>query len=285
MKKIISIILAALMIATVVVSFTSCGPTDWEKVQKDGKIVCGITIYEPMNFKDENGNLVGFDTEFAKLVGEKLGVEIEFQEIKWGNKYVELNAGNIDCIWNGFTSNSKDDDGVERSEKVDFSYAYADNKQCIVVKQENLASITSAASLQGKNGAAEAGSAGEAYAKSVTTTVTGKTAQMDTFPEVKSGAVDFAVVDVLLAQNIVGQGNYSDLAIVSFDVIDIAPEVYSIGCRKGSDLDEKINEAIIELLNEGKLEELAAKYTKYNDDGSVKMAVRLTDSLLAMKTK
>ena len=58
MKKIISIILAALMIATVVVSFTSCGPTDWEKVQKDGKIICGITIYEPMNFKDEDGNLL-----------------------------------------------------------------------------------------------------------------------------------------------------------------------------------------------------------------------------------
>ena len=104
MKKLISIILAVLMIAAVSVSLVSCGATDWEKVQKEGKIVCGITIYEPMNFKDADGNLVGFDTDFAKLVGEKLGVEIEFQEIKWGNKYVELNAGNIDCIWNGFTS-------------------------------------------------------------------------------------------------------------------------------------------------------------------------------------
>ena len=97
---------------------------------------------------------------------------------------------------------------------------------------------------------------------------------MDTFTEVKSGAVDFAVVDVLLAQKIVGEGNYADLAIVSSDVIDIDPEVYSIGCRKNSNLDEKINEAIVELLNEGKLEELAEKYD-----------VRITDSLMAMKTK
>ncbi len=263
------------MIATAVVSLASCTVKDWEKVQENGKIVCGITIYEPMNYKDENGNLIGFDTEFAKLVGEKLGVEIEFQEIKWGNKYIELNAGNIDCIWNGFTSNSKDDDGVERSEKVDFTYAYADNKQCVVVKKSALASITSVESLAGKTAAAEEGSAGESYAKGVTTKeVVGKTAQMDTFTEVKSGAVDFVVVDVLLAEKVVGKGNYSDLAIVSSDVIDIDPEVYSIGCRKNSDLDEKINDAIVELLNEGKLEALAVKYD-----------VRLTDSLMAMKTK
>ena len=274
MKKIISLIMAVLMIAALCLTLTGCKKTDWENIQKKEKLVVGYTLYPPMNYKDDNGNLIGFDTEFAKLVGEKLGVEIEFQEIKWGNKYIELSAGTIDCIWNGFTSNAKDDDGVERSEKVDFTYAYADNKQCVVVKKDMLSSITSVSSLAGKKGSAETGSAGETYAKSVTTIeIVGKTAQMDTFAEVKSGAVDFVVVDVLLAETIVGKGNYSDLAIVSFDVIDIAPEVYSIGCRKNSDLDEKINEAIIELLNEGKLDALAAKYN-----------VRLTDSLTAKKT-
>ena len=95
---------------------------------------------------------------------------------------------------------------------------------------------------------------------------------MDAFAEIKAGAAQFAVVDVLLAEKTVGVGDFSDLAIV--ETISIDKEVYSIGCRKGSDFDEKINEALVALLNEGKIEELAAKYN-----------VRVTDSLLAMKSK
>ena len=283
MKKIISLIMAIVMIATLTLTLASCGKSDWEKIEEKGTIVVGYTRYAPMNFYDADGDLkedvdgdfVGFDTEFAKLVGEKLGVEVKFQEIKWENKYIELNAGNIDCIWNGFTSNTKDDDGVERADKVDFTYAYADNKQCVVVKKDKLSTITSVSSLDGKTGAAEKGSAGETYAKSVTSVeIVTKDKQTDTFLEVKSGAVDFVVVDILLAQNIVGQGNFDDLAIVPADIINIDPEVYSIGCRKNSDLDEKINEAIVELLNEGKLDALAEKY-----------GVRLTDTLVAKKTE
>ena len=263
------------MIAAVSVSLTSCGVKDWEKIQEKGEFVCGITMYEPMNYCTVEGDmstLTGFDTELAILVAEKLGVTVKFQEIVWGNKYLELNAGNIDCIWNGFTSNSKDDDGVERADKVDFTYAYLDNAQCVVVKKDALANYTSAASLAGKKATAETGSAGESYAKSVTTVeIVGKTSQMDTFAEVKAGSADFAVVDVLLAEELVGKGNYTDLTIV--DAIQIDKEVYSIGCRKGSDFDEKINEALVELLNEGKLEELADKY-----------GVTITKDLLAKKT-
>ena len=275
MKKIISMILAVIMIATMALTFTSCKKSDWAAIKEEGVFVCGITIYEPMNYCEVEGDmstLTGFDTELAKLVAEKLGVQVKFQEIVWGNKYLELNAGNIDCIWNGFTSNSKDDDGIERADKVDFTHAYLDNKQCVVVKKDALANYTSAASLAGKKGTAETDSAGESYAKTVTTVeIVGKTSQMDTFSEVKSGAVDFAVVDVLLAEKLVGKGNLTDLAIVTS--IEIDKEVYSIGCRKDSDFDEKINEALIELLNEGKIEELAEKYN-----------VRVTDSLLEMKT-
>ena len=275
MKKILTLALALLMIAGSVVSFASCGEkTDWETIEKNGKFVCGITIYEPMNYYEADGTtLTGFDTELAKMVAEKLGVEVDFQVIDWGNKYTELSSYNIDCIWNGFTSNSKDDDGIERSDKVDFSYAYLDNAQCVIVKSDKVASITSAESLKGLKGAAETGSAGETYAKSVTDAdkVIGKTSQMDTFLELKSNAVDFIVVDVLLADKIVGNGDYAELAKATAVTIDT--EVYSIGCRKGSDFDEKINEALVELLNEGKLETLA---TKYN--------VHITDSLMAKKT-
>ena len=274
MKRILTFALAVLMIAGCALTFASCGAkTDFEKVEKKGEMVVGYTLYEPMNYLDANGNLTGFDTELALLVGEKLGVTIKFQKIEWGNKYAELTAGAIDCIWNGFTSNSKDDDGIERKDKVDFTYAYLDNAQCVIVRAADAANYTTAASLQGKKAAAETGSAGESYAKTVTDAdkVVGKTSQMDTFLDLKSGAVDFIVVDVLLADKIVGNGDYADLAKAS--AISIDAEVYSIGCRKGSDLDEKINEALVELLNEGKIEELA---TKYN--------VHVTQSLMDKKT-
>ena len=221
---------------------------------------------------DESGDLIGFDTELAKLVAEKLGVQVEFQVIDWGNKYAELQSGAIDCIWNGFTSNSKDSDGVERKDKVDFSHAYLDNKQCVIVKTSRLGEFTSAAALSGKKAGAETGSAGESYAKSAGATIeAAKSSQLAVFSDLNSGAVDFIVVDKLLADEIVGKGNYADLSVVT--AIDIDPEVYSIGCRKGSDFDEKINEALVALLNEGKIEELATKYD-----------VRVTDTLMAMKT-
>ena len=278
MKKILSLVLAIVMVATMAIAFTSCGKkSDWEKIQEKGEFVCGITIYEPMNFyadPTDETTLTGFDTELAKLVAEKIGVNVKFQKIEWGNKYVELNTNTIDCIWNGFTSNSKDDDGIERSEKVDFSHAYLDNKQCVVINTTKIAldSIKSAQDLAGKTATAEDGSAGATYAKGVTTVgLVSKSSQMDTFIELNNKTVDFAVIDLLLAEKIVGQGDFADLAIV--DTIDIDPEVYSIGCRKGSDFDEKINEALVELLNEGKIEELAAKYE-----------VRVTDSLMALKT-
>ena len=275
-----SIILILLLCA--VLAFTaSCGKnSDWKKIEKNGKFVCGITLYAPMNYYDANGDLVedsdgtliGFDTELAKLVAEKLGVDVEFKVIEWGAKYTELQAGAIDCIWNGFTSNSKDSDGIERSEKVDFTHAYLDNKQCVIVKTDRLGEFTSAASLAGKKAGAESGSAGESYAKDAGATIeVTKPSQLAVFTDLKAGSVDFIVVDMLLAQSIVGKSDYADLSMVS--AIDIDPEVYSIGCRKGSDFDEKINEVLVELLNEGKVEALA---TKYN--------VRITDSFMAKKT-
>ncbi len=282
MKKLISVVLAVLMIAGMASVFASCSAgSDFEKIAEKGEMVVGYTVYAPMNYFDANGDLeadetgefIGFDTELAKLVGEKLGVTIKFQKIEWTNKYTELNSHAIDCIWNGFTSNSKDDDGIERKDKVDFTYAYLDNAQCVVVKASEINNFSNVDSLKGKKGAAESGSAGETYAKSVTDAdkVIGKGSQMDTFIELKSNAVDFIVVDVLLAEKIVGKGDYADLKIASS--ISIDSEVYSIGCRKDSDLDEKINEALIELLNEGKIEALAEKY-----------GVHVTKSLMDKKT-
>ena len=250
MKKIIALILALIMCAVV---FVGCGK------KEDNVLTCGVTIFEKMNEKDADGNWTGFESEFAMEVGKIIGMEVEFQEIVWEQKYNELNSGAIDCIWNGFTANSSDN-GIARSELVDFSYGYMLNQQCIVVKADKVDEYKTEADLAGKSACTEGGSAGEAYAKKVTDAdkVFSATAQINAFPEVKSGAVDFAVVDILLAKNICGSGDYADLAIV--DAIELESEIYAIGFKKGSALTEKVNAAIKQLEESGKLMEIAKKY-------------------------
>ena len=222
-------------------------------------LTCGVTIFEGMNEQDADGNWIGFESEFAIEVGKILGMDVKFQIIDWSQKYNEVNSGAIDCIWNGFTANSSDN-GIKRSELVDFSYGYMLNQQCIVVKADRVAEFADEAALSGKTACVEGGSAGEAYVTTVTDAdkVSKATAQINAFPEVKSGAVDFAVVDIVLAKNICGKGDYADLAIV--ESIELDSEIYAIGFKKGSDLTAKVNDAIKQLEANGKLVEIAKKY-------------------------
>ena len=255
MKKLISLLLVIIMCAGATFAFSSCN---------NDKLVCGVTIFENMNEQDAEGNWTGFESEFAMEVGKLLDMDVEFQIIDWSQKYAELNAGKIDCIWNGFTANSSDD-GVERKDLVDFSYTYMLNQQCIVVKSENLANYKTEADLAGKTAAVEGGSAGADYAKKAV----GENGKLVEFPaqnkaflEVNSRTSDFAVVDILLAQNVCGKGDYTDLVIV--EDIELAAEYYAIGFKKGSELTAKVNEAIKTLDENGKLMELAKKYKLEN---------------------
>ena len=256
MKKILSAVLSVTMAFCMLAVFAGCD-------KKAGKLICGVTIFEPMNYQEANGEWTGFDTEFARLVGEKLDMKVEFQKIDWKQKYTELEAGTINCIWNGFTANGEDD-GKPRNELVDFSYSYMNNKQCVVIKKDNADQFTKVEDLADKKIAAENGSAGEAAAKDVLAsedTYIGAESQVSTLIEVKSGAVQCAVIDILLAQTLVGNGDYSDLAIAD---IELAAEVYAVGFKKGSDLTEKVNKAIQELFDEGEMDKLAAKYNLEN---------------------
>ena len=253
MKKILCLALALVMCACM---FIGC--------KKDDTLTCGVTIIPGLNEKDADGNWTGFESEFAMEVGKILGMKVEFQEIEWSQKYNELNSGAIDCVWNGFTANSTDKDAsgavVDRSTLCDFSYGYMLNQQCVVVKSANVANFADEASLKGKTACVEGGSAGETYAKTATDEdkIKSTTAQINAFMEVKSGAVDFAVVDIILAQNVCGKGDYADLAIV--ESIELESEIYAVGFKKGSDLTAKVNKAIKELEENGKLMELAKKY-------------------------
>lgn len=254
MKKIISLVLVAIMAITSMLALTSCN------ANPEDTLVCGVTPFEKMNEQLPDGTWTGFESDFATAVAEKLGMKVKFVEINWDNKYNEVNSGAIDCIWNGFTANTTEKNGTNRGDLVDFSYGYMLNQQCIVVKASKLAEITSEASLEGKSACVEAGSAGEAYAAGVTdeANIVGAPTQINTFAEVKSGAVDFAVVDIVLAQNICGQGDYTDLVIV--EAIELPSEVYAVGFKKDSPLTDKVNAAIKELDEDGTLEALAKKY-------------------------
>lgn len=252
MKKLLAVVMAVLMMA---VCFAGCGET------KKETIVVGYTIYEPMNYLDENGELIGFDTELAKAVFSNLGYEVIFQEIDWESKYTDLNSNTIDCVWNGFTCNTADDDGVLRSEKVDFSYNYMENRQVIVVKKDS--GIASAEDLKGKMGVAESGSAGETYANSFEgITFKGFTKQTDCLFEVNAGTADFAVLDAQLAKSYCGKGDYADLVVV--DSLSSDVEYYAIGFKKGSELTANVNEQLETLAADGTIAKLAEKYDVAN---------------------
>ncbi len=252
MKKITAAFLAALMLLFV---FASCGQNSDQKV-----VTVGYTLYEPMNYLDDNNELIGFDTELAKAVFEGLGYQVVFKEIEWSNKYTDLAAKNVDCLWNGFTANCADDDGVQRSEKVDFSYNYMINQQAVVVKADIASEVTGADYFKDKIGYAEAGSAGASYADSAFegAKIMDAIKQTEALMEVKSGSATFAVVDVLLAKSMVGTGDYADLAIV--DSLTSDPEYYAIGFEKGSDLTAQVNAQLEKLAADGTIKKLAEKY-------------------------
>lgn len=276
MKRILALILAVAMLTASMFALAACGDNgdngdngntetgDFAEIKEKGYFVCGITVYAPMNYFTEEGDLTGFDTEFAQAVAAELGLEAKFQVISWPQKYMELNSGAIDLIWNGFTF-GEEKDGVSRTEYVDFTHAYLENRQCLVTKADKLDTYSTPESLKGKLGVAEGGSSGEAVALELTdeANVTTFTSQASALMELEAGNADFAVIDYQMANSMVGQGDYKDLAIN--DAVQPESEVYAIGCRKGSDLTAKINEAIVKLSENGKLAELAEKYGLEND--------------------
>lgn len=231
---------------------------DWQYIADKGNFVAGITLFEPMNYYDENGELTGFETEFTKAVCEKLGVEAKFQEIEWDKKEIELNAKTIDAIWNGLTVTE------ERKENMGFSKSYVRNKQVVVIKADNKDKYTDEASMAGASCAAESGSAGQTAIETSSVLsqneFVGASAQKDVLLEVKAGTVELGVLDYVMAKASIGEGtDYSDLMIV--EGVELAPEEYAIGMRKrDTETIEKVNGAIDELVADGTLKALAEKY-------------------------
>lgn len=227
--------------------------SDLDYIKEKGKLVIGYTVYEPMNYTDADGSFTGFDTELATAVCEKLGVEPEFVEINWDTKVVELDAKSIDCIWNGMTLT---DDIMANTATTK---AYAKNAQVVVVKDGT--DYASTADLVGKTVVAEAGSAGEAAIEGdenlAQADYVSKSVQTDCLMEVAAGTADAAVLDLTLANAMIGEGtDYASLAIVD----ELNAEEYGVAFRKGSDAAAAVDAAFDELKADGTMQALAEKY-------------------------
>ena len=254
MKKMITLILAILMLASLL---TACGTTaaktDLDAIKDAGKLIVGITDYAPMDYKDENGEWTGFDAEFAQLFAKELGVECEFYVIAdWGKKFMELETKQIDAVWNGMTITE------EAQLNSSVSSPYVINAQVVVMKADVVANYADAASMNGLTIAVENGSAGQDAASAIEgANIVPLQDQAAALMEVKAGTADACVIDITMANAMTGEGtNYADLAAG----ISLTEELYGVSFRKDSDLTAKFNDFMAKIKADGTLQALADKY-------------------------
>lgn len=224
------------------------------------ELVIGLDdTFVPMGFKDENGELVGFDVELAKAVCEKLGKEYKFQAIDWSMKETELNSGNIDLIWNGYSISD------ERKEKVDFSKPYLDNKQIIVTLADS--SINKKADLEGKKVGAQNQSTAVDAVKADESNIIEKfdggdlvtfENNNDALMDLEAGRLDAIVVDEILARYYIEARGSEKYKILDENFGD---EQYGVGIRKGdTEFVDAFNKALDEVVADGTAGEISKKW-------------------------
>lgn len=254
MKKIVAIVIALLM----ALSVCSCGSSkeesksDLDYIKEKGKLVVGITAFEPMDYKEKGSDeWIGFDADMAKEFAKTLDVDVEFIEIDWDNKVFELDGKTIDCVWNGMTLTD------EVTAAMDCSDAYCNNAQIVVVPKDKADKYTTVESCKELSFAVENGSAGKEMAEANNFKYTEVQTQADALMEVAAGTSDAAIIDSLMAAAMIGEGtSYSNLV----STVALNDEKYGVGFRKGSDLVEKLNEFFKTSAENGKSLEIAEKY-------------------------
>lgn len=222
-----------------------------EQIQEKGELVVGITDFEPMDYKDADGNWIGFDADMAAAFAESLGVNVTFQEIDWDSKILELDGGTVDCIWNGMTLTDEVKSAMECTD------AYLNNAQVVVVKADVADKYQDVDSLKDLNFAVESGSAGAAEAEANGLNYTEVQNQASALMEIASGTADAAIIDSLMAAAMVGEGtSYADLTYT----VALNAEEYGVGFRKGSDLAAALNDFFKASMEDGTMEEIATTY-------------------------
>ena len=273
-KRFVSAALAAVM----ALSMTACGSSNSaaettaadtevaesqaeETTAEEAKTTDGGTLivgfdqdFPPMGFVGDDGEYTGFDLELAQEVAKRLGLEYKAQPIAWDSKDMELESGNIDCIWNGFTMTGREDDYT-------WTEPYMANQQVFVVANDS--DINSQADLAGKIVEVQADSSAEAALKEAPElTATFKelltTADYYTaFMDLEQGAVDAIAMDVIVAGYQIQQRN------ADFKILDdsLSEEEYGVGFKKGNtELRDKVQSTLEEMAEDGTLQEVSEKW-------------------------
>ncbi|MCF6460393.1 amino acid ABC transporter substrate-binding protein [Clostridium sp. Cult3] len=236
----------------------------YERLEEKGYIVMGLDdTFAPMGFRDDKGELAGFDVDLAKEVFNRVGFEVKFQPIDWSMKETELNSGNIDVIWNGYSITD------EREEKVAFTQAYLENKQIIITLADS--NIDSKDDLKDKKVAVQNGSSTlEAINKEPTVVESfqgGGPILFDTnneaFMDLEAKRVDAVVSDEVLARYYIKQKNPEDYKILEED---FGEEQYGIGLRKDDKkLLEVLNRVLDDMKKDGSYNNIYQKWFEGNN--------------------
>ncbi len=233
MKKLISVIAVLAMMMTMVFAVSAAEQSDLEYVKEKGVLVVGITDFAPMDYKDEDGSWIGFDADMASAFAKSLGVEVEFVEIEWDNKVLELDSKSIDCVWNGMTLTD------EVKSAMECSNAYCNNAQVVIVPADKADKYQTVEDCAGLVFAVEAGSAGEAEVNALGYECVPVQSQASALMEVAAGTCDAAVIDSLMAAAMVGENtSYANLTYT----VGLNSEEYGVGFRTGSDLAQALND-------------------------------------------
>lgn len=225
--------------------------SDLAYVQENGVLVVGITDFEPMDYQDDSGEWIGFDADLARAFADSLGVDVEFIEIDWDGKILELNSMAIDCIWNGMTLTD------EVTAAASCSNPYMRNAQVVVLPADAAGDYADVESLADLTFAVESGSAGEAAVNELGYAVTPVSTQADALMEVSAGTSDAAVIDLLMAYAMTGEGTgYADLTYT----FSLNEEEYGVAFRTGSDLTDALNSFLVTAYADGTMDALAETY-------------------------
>lgn len=224
---------------------------DINYIKEKGTLVVGITDFEPMDYKDANGNWIGFDADMATAFAKWLGVKVQFVEIDWDNKIFELDGKSIDCVWNGMTLTD------EVKAAMATSNAYCNNAQVVIVSADKADQYNTVEACKELVFAVEAGSAGAEVAAENGFKVTEVKDQATTLMEVSAGTCDAAIIDKLMAAAMVGEGtSYAKLTYT----VDLNSEEYGVGFRKDSKMADALNEFLKQANANGLTQVIAEQY-------------------------
>ena len=275
MNKKIGFIFVLVIVAFLVMGSASAGWFDFlnansssdNAANDDHTFIVGFDAeFPPYGYKDDSGNYVGFDLDLAKEVCKRNGWTVKAQPIDWDAKDAELESGSIDCIWNGFTINGRENDYL-------WSDPYIDNKQVVVVKSNS--GIDSLDDLKGKtvetqkDSSALAALQGDNKTLADTFVALTEVADYNTaFMDLESGACDAVAIDIGVAQYQVNSKDNPD----DYTILDdsISSEQYGIGFKLGNnDLKDKVQKTLDEMFEDGTVEKIAENYSDAGVPGSL----------------